>query len=322
MNYIKLYETFCAYCRETDIIYRMSKRNKNDDRLLLDRADIYTEKHHILPISLGGSNDYSNLVELLPEEHYFAHLVRYKAFSCREDFIAIRLMLNGFLNKNSLKGHVNMYLISKRIGRYKQMCASFRKTVGWQTPDGRQRIAQSKKGKMPVIDADTGEKIGSVDVNHPNVLSGKWIHHSKNRKSVINTITGEREYIYKNDMQPYHLNNKKSQKGKENSNYIEINDDVINTIFSCLEKSITENHLILKNFINNLKQSFPQYKRISMVWIRNIFGDVENLLCQYNLRFKTNYQYNRFFRSTEQKEYLAKINLGKKRNKEINNDKN
>lgn len=71
-----------------------------------------------------------------------------------------------------------------------------------------------------------------------------------------------------------------------------------------------------------MKQSFPQYKRISMVWIRNIFGDVENLLCQYNLRFKTNYQYNRFFRSTEQKEYLAKINLGKKRNKEINNDKN
>ena len=92
MNYIKLYETFYAYCRETDIIYRMSKRNKNDDRLLLDRADIYTEKHHILPISLGGSNDYSNLVELLPKEHYFTHLIRYKAqfgTGCRLPFFLL-----------------------------------------------------------------------------------------------------------------------------------------------------------------------------------------------------------------------------------------
>ena len=34
----------------------------------------YTEKHHILPKSLGGSNKKENLVQLTGREHYIAHL--------------------------------------------------------------------------------------------------------------------------------------------------------------------------------------------------------------------------------------------------------
>jgi len=33
------------------------------------------EKHHILPKSLGGTNDVSNLVSLTPREHYICHLL-------------------------------------------------------------------------------------------------------------------------------------------------------------------------------------------------------------------------------------------------------
>jgi len=35
--------------------------------------NLYYEKHHILPKSLGGSDDSNNLVSLLPREHYVAH---------------------------------------------------------------------------------------------------------------------------------------------------------------------------------------------------------------------------------------------------------
>lgn len=38
----------------------------------------YTEKHHILPRSLGGSDDPSNLVVLTGREHWIAHLLLYK----------------------------------------------------------------------------------------------------------------------------------------------------------------------------------------------------------------------------------------------------
>lgn len=35
----------------------------------------YVERHHILPRSLGGGNDADNLLDLTPEDHYFAHLL-------------------------------------------------------------------------------------------------------------------------------------------------------------------------------------------------------------------------------------------------------
>jgi hypothetical protein len=38
------------------------------------KSDFY-EVHHIIPRSLGGSDDKSNLVKLTPKEHFFAHLL-------------------------------------------------------------------------------------------------------------------------------------------------------------------------------------------------------------------------------------------------------
>lgn len=35
--------------------------------------DGYTEKHHIIPKSLGGSNDKTNIVKLTAREHFICH---------------------------------------------------------------------------------------------------------------------------------------------------------------------------------------------------------------------------------------------------------
>lgn len=40
----------------------------------------YFEKHHIIPKSLGGTNDASNLVKLTARQHYIAHLLLYKIY--------------------------------------------------------------------------------------------------------------------------------------------------------------------------------------------------------------------------------------------------
>lgn len=49
---------------------------------IIDRAksrvlakEIYTEKHHIIPRSLGGTNDSKNLVKLTAKEHRLAHIL-------------------------------------------------------------------------------------------------------------------------------------------------------------------------------------------------------------------------------------------------------
>jgi hypothetical protein len=54
----------------TKIYYQLVERGLSRE----SGADsIYYEKHHIIPRSLGGSDDDDNLVYLLPREHYVAH---------------------------------------------------------------------------------------------------------------------------------------------------------------------------------------------------------------------------------------------------------
>ena len=48
------------------------------DRIIPD--GIYTEKHHILPKSLGGSDDSSNIIILTAREHFIAHWLLWKAY--------------------------------------------------------------------------------------------------------------------------------------------------------------------------------------------------------------------------------------------------
>lgn len=47
-----------------------------------DRAGVfgYSEKHHIVPKSLGGDDNQSNLVILTPREHFIAHLLLAKIY--------------------------------------------------------------------------------------------------------------------------------------------------------------------------------------------------------------------------------------------------
>jgi hypothetical protein len=52
----------------------------------------YTEKHHILPKSLGGSDDPSNLVVLTGREHWVAHLLLHKIHNCQQTAFACYMM--------------------------------------------------------------------------------------------------------------------------------------------------------------------------------------------------------------------------------------
>ena len=44
--------------------------------------DCYTENHHIIPKSLGGSNDSDNLVALTAREHFLCHWLSLDALCC------------------------------------------------------------------------------------------------------------------------------------------------------------------------------------------------------------------------------------------------
>ena len=53
----------------TSIYFKIVNRAVN--RILTE----YTERHHIIPVSLGGTNDRKNIVKLTAKEHYIVHLL-------------------------------------------------------------------------------------------------------------------------------------------------------------------------------------------------------------------------------------------------------
>lgn len=77
----------------------------------------YTEKHHILPRSLGGNNDPENLVILPARAHYVAHLILAKATSHPKMIGALHRMVH------SQKSYMNSgrdYFISSCVYAYLQ----------------------------------------------------------------------------------------------------------------------------------------------------------------------------------------------------------
>ena len=73
------------HCHQTSQRQKMSSLQLNRYHRFIDRlrnqvVDGYCEKHHILPRSLGGSDDPSNIIRLTVRQHYIAHWMLWKAY--------------------------------------------------------------------------------------------------------------------------------------------------------------------------------------------------------------------------------------------------
>jgi len=70
--------------------------NKAKNRILSD--NIYTEKHHIIPKSLGGSNLQTNLIILTLREHFVCHWLLTKMFDNKNNKIKMHHALWNMIN--------------------------------------------------------------------------------------------------------------------------------------------------------------------------------------------------------------------------------
>jgi hypothetical protein len=59
----------------------------------------YVEKHHILPVSLGGTNEADNLIDLTARQHFLAHWLLWKALDSKEMASAFVLMTHRMSNR-------------------------------------------------------------------------------------------------------------------------------------------------------------------------------------------------------------------------------
>ena len=63
----------------------------------------YTEKHHIIPRCMGGTNDPSNLVRLTPEAHYVAHQLLVKIYPTNHKLVYAAVMMSSSLHHRNNK---------------------------------------------------------------------------------------------------------------------------------------------------------------------------------------------------------------------------
>lgn len=279
MNYKKIYK---------DLIKKAKKENRNKS------FGVYYEEHHIIPECLfknrsrkgikgfigGNPEDANNKILLTAREHFLCHVLLYKVYKDTKYGYKIGSSLLFFFSKVIDPSHprlTNFNYQSRKYEKYRLL--------------GVESISKANKGFMTVKDSTTGKLIGRVSVSDPNVISGKWVHHTKGRK-----ITDEER------------KNRKSQIGHNNSNFKELDEERKSRVFKVLEKSLVENHLKISLFDDNLKKEFSEFKKISVKWITNNFGNYQNLVQEYNLLFNENVQYNPYFRSTEQRTKTAEFN--------------
>jgi len=99
MNYQKVYDDLIAKCQARQSI------------------DGYKERHHIIPKSLGGSNDSSNLVDLTAREHFIAHFLLAKIYGGTQWHAIKRMRGNDGFYINSRLYEVARKEISKEVGK-------------------------------------------------------------------------------------------------------------------------------------------------------------------------------------------------------------
>lgn len=99
MNYVRIYEAF------------IQGRRKKESEIVG-----YSERHHIVPRCMGGDDSGCNLIQLTPEDHFFAHLVLAKAHGGRDLWAACLLMANIDGRANAIKFRRMYGVVRRRWG--------------------------------------------------------------------------------------------------------------------------------------------------------------------------------------------------------------
>lgn len=128
-------------------------------KLLIQKAqnrvyDGYTEKHHIILRSEGGSDNKSNIVKLTAREHFVAHWLLYRENPTKQRAYAFHLMCNSNLNKHRYTPSSRTIAEAREVRQYyKPSQESIDKMIeskkGFKhTDETKDKIRQTNKGRV------------------------------------------------------------------------------------------------------------------------------------------------------------------------------
>jgi hypothetical protein len=158
--------------------------------------DVYTEKHHIIPKSLGGDNHVSNLVRLTAKEHFICHLFLTKMTTGRQKrkmAHAAWLMANvSGKGQTRYKTTSKIYELLRKAKSYamSQITGELHHSYGIKRSDKTRKLQSLiRKGKTyeELYDKDTAIKLKQLrseqkraETGEKNLMSKHWILISPN----------------------------------------------------------------------------------------------------------------------------------------------
>lgn len=98
--------------RDKYLIWYEDLVTKAKDRPLLDG---YVERHHVVPVSLGGGDEPENIITLTAREHYVAHLLLWRMAMDKKSHNKMSMALHVMVNGSGHKKQDRNYLIPSRI---------------------------------------------------------------------------------------------------------------------------------------------------------------------------------------------------------------
>ena len=137
----------------------------------------YTEKHHIIPKSLGGTNDADNLVHLTAKEHYICHMLLVRMTE-GEERTKMRYAVYRFANRNP-----NQKERIKITGRRYQYLREQLSLANKERPGPNRGKVMSKEQKQKISQTLKGVKRKPRTKEHSAKL-GQYTRTDEHRKSI------------------------------------------------------------------------------------------------------------------------------------------
>ena len=126
----------------TKLYNRIADRAK--DRML----ESYTERHHIIPQSLGGSNDKENLVDLTAREHFICHWLLIKMTE-GEHRSKMLYALNGMKAENRYQQRYASAITARVYERYRiEHAKNHSETMKGRTPPNKGRKMSDEQKQL------------------------------------------------------------------------------------------------------------------------------------------------------------------------------
>ena len=169
----------------------------------------YYEKHHILPKSLGGSNDETNLVKLTAREHFICHWLLVKMYE--KGSVERKKMLFAFWRMKSNPDDNGKRYINSRA--YETFRMEFAQAVGDLTRSSQLGELNSQYGKKWFTNYETGESRSFFEKPNEKWIEGRWLFNGQT--SELKFKVNQTELETRNMWDEYHSGNYKSLRDYE-----------------------------------------------------------------------------------------------------------